>query len=235
MSSKSTVKLNKTLCDRARSDPQRPYVMIVDEINRGNIPKIFGELLFALEYRNVGIRLPYIAGSEPWTIPDNVHMIGSMNTADRSIAPIDVALRRRFYFIEMRPDYELLEEWLREKATEEMANEIPRLLGTMNARITRLLDRDHEIGHTYYMKKGIDWPTLRTIMYHEIIPLLQEYFYNEPQRLMTVLGPGFVIEPKEEAELGGAFYELVPNRTVSEFKDAIRQLMTHTGPPYVTP
>ena len=225
----------KSLCDRARSNPRHPYVMIVDEINRGNIPKIFGELLFALEYRNVGIRLPYITGSEPWMIPDNVHLIGSMNTADRSIALIDVALRRRFYFIEMRPDYELLEEWLRENATEEMANEIPRLLGTMNARITRLLDRDHEIGHTYFMKKGIDWPTLRTIMYHEIIPLLQEYFYNEPQRLMTVLGPGFVIEPKEEAELGGAFYELVPNRTVSEFKDAIRQLMTHTGPPYVTP
>src|SRR3989442_3838203 len=133
----------KALCDRARSDPHRLYVMIVDEINRGNIPKIFGELLFALEYRNVGIRLPYIAGSEPGSIPENVHIGGSMNTADRSIALIDGALRRRVYIIQMRPDYELLEEWLRENATEEMANEIPRLLGNMNARITHLLDPHH--------------------------------------------------------------------------------------------
>ena len=225
----------KQLCDRARSDPNRPYVMTVDEINRGNIPKIFGELLFALEYRNEGVRLPYLSGGEAWKIPENVYLIGTMNTADRSIALIDVALRRRFYFIEMRPDYELVEDWLRENASEEMANIVPRLLGTMNARITRLIDRDHEIGHTYFMKKGIGWPTLRTVLYHEIIPLLQEYFYNEPQRLMTVLGPGFVIEPKEEIELGGAFYELIPNREVSEFKDAVGQLMSYSGPDYVTP
>jgi len=225
----------KQLCDRARSEPSRSFVIIIDEINRGNIPKIFGELLFALEYRNEGVRLPYVSEGDPWKIPENVYLIGTMNTADRSIALIDVALRRRFYFVEMRPDYELLEEWLRENADEEMAIEVPKLLATMNARITRLIDRDHEIGHTYFMKKGMDWSTLRTVIYHEIIPLLQEYFYNEPQRLMTVLGPGFVIEPKEEVELGGAFYELIPNREVSEFKDAIRQLMTYTGPPYVTP
>ena len=85
------------------------------------------------------------------------------------------------------------------------------------------------------MKKGIDWPTLRNVMYHEIIPLLQEYFYNEPQRLMTVLGPGFVIEPREEVELGGAFYEIIANREVSEFKDAVGQLLSYTGPSYVTP
>ena len=131
----------KQLCDRARSDPNRPYVMTVDEINRGNIPKIFGELLFALEYRNEGVRLPYLSGGEAWKIPENVYLIGTMNTADRSIALIDVALRRRFYFIEMRPDYELLEDWLRENASEEMANIVPRLLGTMNARITRLIDQ----------------------------------------------------------------------------------------------
>jgi len=225
----------KQLCDRARSDPNRPYVMTVDEINRGNIPKIFGELLFALEYRNKGIRLPYVSPGDEWKIPGNIYLIGTMNTADRSIALIDVALRRRFYFIEMRPDYELLEEWLRKHASEDMANIVPRLLGTMNARITRLIDRDHEIGHTYFMKEGIGWPILRKVMYHEIIPLLQEYFYNEPQRLMTVLGPGFVIEPKEEADLGGAFYELIPNREVSEFKDAVGQLMSHIGPSYVTP
>jgi len=87
----------KTLCDRARSDPQRPYVMIVDEINRGNIPKIFGELLFALEYRNVGIRLPYIAGSEPWTIPDNVHMIGSMKNGFGKKQPRRWRTRSRGY------------------------------------------------------------------------------------------------------------------------------------------
>ena len=225
----------KQLCDRARSDPNRPYVMTVDEINRGNIPKIFGELLFALEYRNKGIRLPYVSAGDEWKIPGNIYLIGTMNTADRSIALIDVALRRRFYFIEMRPDYELLEEWLRKHASEDMANIVPRLLGTMNARITRLIDRDHEIGHTYFMKEGIGWPILRKVMYHEIIPLLQEYFYNEPQRLMTVLGPGFVIEPKEEADLGGAFYELIPNREVSEFKEAVGQLMSYIGPSYVTP
>src|SRR2546428_13033559 len=110
--------VSTALCDGQVSAPHRLYVMIVDETTRGNIPKIFGELLFALEYRNVGIRLPYIAGSEPWSIPENVHIVGSMNTADRSIALIDVALRRRFYFIEMRPDYELVEAGLRGKAHE---------------------------------------------------------------------------------------------------------------------
>ncbi len=224
----------KRLCDRAREEPQRKFVMVVDEINRGNIPKVFGELLFALEYRNTGVRLQYTKDDELWTIPPNVYLVGTMNTADRSIALIDVALRRRFYFEEMRPDYDLLEQWLRENANEEMAEIIPKLLQTMNARITRLIDRDHVIGHTYFMKRGIDWAALQTVMYHEIIPLLQEYFYNEPQRLRTVLGPGFVLELKEEVDLGGSFYELVPNRGVSEFKDAVTSLLTYSDSALVT-
>ena len=215
----------KKLCDSARKSPDRPFVIIVDEINRGNIPKIFGELLFAIEYRNKGVRLQYVSDEAPWSVPENIYMIGTMNTADRSIALIDVALRRRFYFEEMRPDYDLLEQWLREKAGDEMAELIPELLRTMNTRITRLIDRDHVIGHTYFMKPGIDWAVLQTTMYHEIIPLLQEYFYNEPEKLRTVLGQGFVLELKEESEIGGAFYEVVPNRGLTDFKDAVNRLL----------
>jgi len=84
------------------------------------------------------------------------------------------------------------------------------------------------------MKRGIDWPIVQTAMYHEIIPLLQEYFYNEPQKLRTVLGTGFVLELKEESELGGSFYELVPNRGISEFKDAIASLLAFSESPLVT-
>jgi len=215
----------KKLSDQARQDPARPYVMIVDEINRGNIPKVFGELMFAIEYRNKPVRLQYASDEGLWSVPENVYLIGTMNTADRSIALIDVALRRRFYFEEMRPNYDLLEQWLRENASEDMAEQIPKLLQTMNARITRLVDRDHVIGHTYFMKPGINWEVLQTVMYHEVIPLLQEYFYNEPEKLRMVLGPGFVLELKEESELGGAFYELVPNRGTSEFKDAVNRLL----------
>jgi hypothetical protein len=84
------------------------------------------------------------------------------------------------------------------------------------------------------MKLRIDWSTLQTVMYHEIIPLLQEYFYNEPQKLRTVLGPGFVLELQEAVDLGGSFYELVPNRGISEFKDAVTSLMGFTDSALVT-
>ena len=217
----------KRLCDRAREDPDRPYVMVIDEINRGNIPKIFGELLLLLEYRDQKVSLPYVPSDEAWGIPENVLLIGTMNTADRSIALIDVALRRRFYFAEMAPDYELLEGWLMERSTEEMAYLVVKLAQTMNARITRLVDRHHEIGHTYFMRDGMDWPKLRTVMYHEVIPLLEEYFYNEPHQLLAVLGPGFIVEPREEAELGGSFYIKLPNLETSEFRDAINLLLSH--------
>ena len=224
----------KKLCDRAKLEPSSRFVMIIDEINRGNIPKIFGELLFAIEYRNKGVRLQYTSDDTHLTVPDNVYIIGTMNTADRSIALIDVALRRRFYFEEMRPDYDFLEEWVRKNSGDEMAEVVPKLLQTINARISRLVDRDHVIGHTYFMKRGIDWSILQTAMYHEIIPLLQEYFYNEPQKLRTVLGTGFVLELKEESELGGSFYELVPNRGISEFKDAVASLLAFSESPLVT-
>jgi MoxR-like ATPase len=225
----------KRLCDRARENPDRPYVMVVDEINRGNIPKIFGELLLLLEYRDKEVHLPYVPSDETWGIPVNFFLIGTMNTADRSIALIDVALRRRFYFVEMTPDYELLEGWLMERSTEEMAHLVVKLLQTMNARITRLVDRHHEIGHTYFMRDGMDWPKLRTVMYHEVIPLLEEYFYNEPQQLLAVLGPGFIVEPREEVELGGSFYVLVPNREISEFRDAIDLLLSYQASSLLRP
>ena len=168
---------------------KKNFVFIIDEINRGNISKIFGELITLIEpSKRLGAEeeltaiLPYSA--KPFSVPNNVYIIGTMNTADRSIATIDTALRRRFYFKEMLPNSSILSGI----EVEDIA--IDKMLDLINKRIEVLYDREHTIGHAYFMPLKAD-PTLETlarIFENNIIPLLQEYFYEDYEKIRLVLG-----------------------------------------------
>ena len=168
-----------------------PFVLIIDEINRGNVSQIFGELITLIEpdkrlgkEEELEVTLPY--SKEKFSVPSNLYIIGTMNTADRSVEALDTALRRRFSFEEMAPDYSLLEG-----STSEGIN-LAELLKTINNRIEGLLDKDHVIGHSYFLRVSKGEKTLQDVFFDEIIPLLQEYFYGNFGRIELVLGRGFV-------------------------------------------
>ena len=190
----------KKFCDEARKAQDKEnneYIFIIDEINRGNISKIFGELITLIEPTKrsgkkecISTKLPY--SKEEFTVPDNVYIIGTMNTADRSIALMDTALRRRFKFEEMLPDYDLLKDiFVEDKGTKV---NIGAMLKVINERIEYLYDREHTIGHAVFLEKmendkiDIDINKLENIFKKNIIPLLQEYFYEDYEKIRIVLG-----------------------------------------------
>ena len=172
------------------------YVFIIDEINRGNISKIFGELITLIEDTKregaeeaMSLRLPY--SNKEFSVPNNVYIIGTMNTADRSIAAMDTALRRRFQFEEMMPAVELLAEiQIKDQSKNDTNIDVQSILQTINRRIEALYDREHTIGHAYFMplKEKSDIDTLADIFKNKIIPLLQEYFYDDYEKIRLVLG-----------------------------------------------
>jgi hypothetical protein len=174
------------------SNKQNPpkFLLIIDEINRANIAKVFGELITLIEDDKrlgqpnaLSVTLPY--SQSKFAVPPNLYILGTLNTADRSIAQLDLALRRRFTFLELMPDYSLPEL----NHTIETIH-LPTLLQKLNFRISQLLDRDHQIGHAYLL--NLKTPEdLHFAFAHKILPLLQEYFYNDNDRLRPLLGDAF--------------------------------------------
>ena len=186
----------KKFCDEARKAQDKEnneYVLIIDEINRGNISKIFGELITLIETTKragkkecISTKLPY--SKEEFTVPDNVYIIGTMNTADRSIALMDTALRRRFKFEEMLPNYDLLKDIFVED--EGVKVNIGAMLKVINERIEYLYDREHTIGHAVFLelKENNNIDKLENIFKKSVIPLLQEYFYEDYDKIRLILG-----------------------------------------------
>ncbi|WP_053992917.1 McrB family protein [Mangrovimonas sp. TPBH4] len=179
-----------------RDKQVRNYVLIIDEINRGNVSAIFGELITLLEKdkriteeEKVWIKLPY--SKKEFGVPGNLSIIGTMNTADRSVEALDTALRRRFEFKEMMPDYAVIKD---KKVDEVLLSDV---LRTINQRIELLIDRDHTIGHSYFYKVKTK-RDLANAFNNKIVPLLQEYFYGDYGKIGLVLGMGFVEKLKND-------------------------------------
>ncbi len=169
----------------------KPYYMIIDEINRGNISKIFGELITLIEQdkRGQDTILPY--SKKEFKVPSNLYIIGTMNTADRSIAVIDTALRRRFTFVEIEPDSSILAKYDNPIVNDHV--DLIKLMNSLNGKIIEKYDRDHRIGHAYFM--GIDsLNSLYQTWYYKILPLLSEYFYNDVAALINIVGNSFFDE-----------------------------------------
>ena len=192
--------LNKPTTGRATFDfstRNRQYVLIIDEINRGNISKILGELITLLDPdKRLGsaneLKLPLsYSPTNRFAVPPNLHIVGTMNTADRSIALMDVALRRRFTFEEIMPDATVIRDQLTKKVPRPAFIELViELFITMNNRIRFLYDRDHQIGHAYFLDVD-SISSLRLVFLNRIIPLLQEYFYGAWSKICIVLGCPF--------------------------------------------
>lgn len=179
----------KRLCSKAESDPQNKYAIFIDEINRGNVSAIFGELITLIEAdkrkgaaNELTVILPYSKRS--FSVPSNIDIYGTMNTADRSVEALDTALRRRFSFVEMLPDASKLEN----KQIEGI--DLALLLNTLNERIEVLVDRDHTIGHAFFMNIE-SLSDLRSAFANKIVPLLQEYFYGNYRKMEMVIGSAF--------------------------------------------
>ena len=256
----------KQVSKEAAKHRDNNYVLIIDEINRGNVANIFGELITLIEDdkrttkwdkssetyidnpEGIRVKLPYSHASETseddemtkreegkedkdFGVPGNLYIIGTMNTADRSVEALDSALRRRFTFEELMPKPELL----RGVNIKGLDKTLENLLKTINDRIEALKDREHQIGHSYFKeffgrKTEVEPKELEKAFTDKIIPLLQEYFYGDYEKIWLVVGDGFVKKVPEKIEFaGGESYEDLPERYFIEKKPdmtkALKNLM----------
>lgn len=224
----------KELCLRAQNDPTNKYAIFIDEINRGNVSQIFGELITLIEHdkrigasNEIKVKLPY--SKKEFGVPMNIDIIGTMNTADRSVESLDTALRRRFSFVEMMPDEKVFSSL---NFTDTYARKS--IMQKINQRIEVLLDRNYTLGHSYFIKDDF-----KNSFENEVIPLLQEYFYNDYGKIGLVLGKGFVrektITAKNDKSIFADFdtknevditksYELIPFAEIN-FDEAILTLL----------
>lgn len=185
----------KKLCDRARNDQGNKYALFIDEINRGNVSQIFGELITLIEDDkrevkplNVPVKLLYT--KKEFSVPPNLHIIGTMNTADRSVEALDTALRRRFSFEELLPDPNLIKLHGKTKNGMVEAIDLVELLTIINRRVEKLKGKDHLIGHSFFLSvSSLD--DLKLVFHNKIIPLLQEYFFGDYSKIGLILGTGF--------------------------------------------
>jgi 5-methylcytosine-specific restriction protein B len=208
----------RRLCDRARKDPSRRYALFIDEINRGNVAKIFGELITLVEtdkrlsFDSNGKKVSGLEATLPYSgdrfgVPANVDLICTMNTADRSIALLDTALRRRFRFEELMPNARDIDSQGSGTIPDGEGGEIDlrQLLNAVNARLTHFLHRDQTIGHAYFTKVK-SFSDLRTVIARAVLPLLQEYFYDDWSQIRLVLADQTVTDRE---------YQLVRHVTAS--------------------
>jgi hypothetical protein len=203
----------KKLCLKADADRANDYAVFIDEINRGNVSAIFGELITLIEKdkrlgeeNELKAKLPY--SKKELGVPPNLYIFGTMNTADRSVEALDTALRRRFAFEEVMPLPGLL------KGKEFDGFNLSELLTVINQRIEALLDRDHTIGHSYFMKiQSGDTKALKHAFENKVIPLLQEYFYHDYEKIALILGEGFVAH--KEANVNFAKFKNVDQPELS--------------------
>jgi 5-methylcytosine-specific restriction protein B len=162
--------------DAAGTPTSNPFLLIIDEINRADLSRVFGELMYLLEYRDKDIPL---ASGTPFHIPENVFLIGTMNTADRSIALVDHALRRRFTFMHLGPEYDVLKKHLASHKVD--ASPLIEVLKALNSAID---DKNYEVGISFFMKDGAGLPgVLQDIWEGEIEPYLEEYFFDQPAKV----------------------------------------------------
>ena len=195
----------KKLCKKAALDPENRYAIFIDEINRGNVSAIFGELITLIEQDKrkdasnaMTALLPY--SKNQFSVPQNVDIYGTMNTADRSVEALDTALRRRFSFEEMLPEPELLKDKGENGSGKVGEINLEELLKTINERIEALVDRDHTIGHAFFMEvDSLD--SLRNVFANKVIPLLQEYFYGDYAKMEMVIGPDFFNSEKRKKKV----------------------------------
>lgn len=190
----------KKIVKMAKDDPQNPYALFIDEINRGNVANIFGELITLIEADKregakhpMSVELPY--SKKSFSVPKNLYIIGTMNTADRSIEALDTALRRRFSFNRFEPDIEILQNH------SDLKVDLKEMLRVINLRIEKLLDKDHVIGHAYLMDISDaknPFEKLKKAFANQILPLLEEYFYGDPEKIMSILGSGFIEKQKDK-------------------------------------
>lgn len=246
----------KQMVAKAINDPYRSYALFIDEINRANISKVFGELITLLEpdkrmrwneeaqgwEGGIRIRLPYTHTQSPgaplFGVPDNLHLIGTMNTADRSIALLDTALRRRFDFRELMPKPSLLSKKSVTAADGSISIDLEKLLEAMNDRIEFLYDRDHQIGHAYFM--GIEnYQQLEQVFLNRIIPLLQEYFYNDWDKVQMVLADldeSLDVDGRPKAKANAIIsYRMPKVHTLLGHADAMAQRRLYEIPQQIEP